>query len=207
MATVAIPLSSPPGPSAVAVAVATAGGAPIAAERTIAEAIAGHRAARQQILARADASKRATDASTLSRRLDDALRALRKLEAEFAEYRTTASKHLEDAKAENSRLSNLLHRARLSTTASPKPFEKEISVSKLESIARSAEPVWRRSRSRSTQSVTPADLDAETSSSSRRRTSRASTGGLFNRSSFNFPRSTRSSRNSDRSSGKWGRCF
>ncbi len=234
MATVALPVHSSSATNP------TAGGvAPPGAERTIAEAIAGHRAVRREILARTDATRR-TDPTSLTRQLDDALTALRRLEAEFAHFRTNANKHLEDAKAENDRLSALLERARMSPSSHPanstavtsttmqKPYEKEISVSKLESIldtntnstsikdrtkrrlsARATEPVWRRvsiSRSRSAQSVSPADLDAE-SLGSRRRTNRASTGGLFNRSSFSFPRSTRSSRTSDRSSGMWGMCF
>lgn len=108
---------------------AAPGGGALERERELAAAIAGHRAARRDILARAHATKRSDDA--VARQLEDALADLRRLEAEFARFRASSRAQIEAARAENARLAQALAEA----TATPKPFEKELSVSKLQAAA------------------------------------------------------------------------
>lgn len=263
MATIALPLppsACPPSPSA-------------GAERTIAAAIANHRTARRQILARAAI---AADTS-VARQLEDALAGLRRLESEFARFRQKSEARIQVARAENTRLANALAEARQSIPSTPptnvnvetlvpsakqnqsnnsssniparrrdqyvdsakkeckeeeedifkKPFEDELSVSRLESSVNntkagnrhtrgirasgtpiSFEPRWKHrmpmSRSRSAHtvgrakpSISPSQEDSADSGTGVQRR-RRSTAGLFKRSSFSFSRSNRPS--SDRAS-------
>lgn len=124
MATIALPATPTPG---------GAGGCAREREQELAAAIAGHRAARREIVARAHATRRCDDA--VARQLEDALAGLRRLEGEFARFRANSRAQIDAARAENRRLAAALADA-LAAAAPSKPFEKELSVSRLEAAAK-----------------------------------------------------------------------